>query len=230
MTQAIKDKLETAEMPEAEVDNPGRDGSWAPSSGASEIETTGDFALVARAQRGDKEAFKELVQKYQARACRLAYTVVKNRAESEDVAQEAFVKAYLSLADFENKSSFFTWLYRIVVNLAIDHRRKVARRGNEQSFDHGPQPRDGNEEIPVSDVLADDGPNPEEKMIGKESISALQRSFDSLSPEHRAVVVLREVDGLSYDEIADSLGVAKGTVMSRLFYARKKLHDDVNKE
>ncbi len=194
------------------------------------IPNTDEVELIQRVQRGDKEAFRVLVERYQARAVRLAFTVVRERAEAEDVVQEAFVKAYLSIAEFENKSSFFTWLYRIIVNMAIDFRRKRQRRGIEQSFDSPAQGADRNEEKPLSDVIPDEGPNPEAQFIGKHSLGVMKRSLDSLSEEHRVVVLLREIEGLSYDEIADSLGVAKGTVMSRLFYARKKLQDDVNKE
>lgn len=189
-----------------------------------------EINLVQRAKRGEKDAFRVLVERYQARAYRLAFTVVRERAEAEDVVQEAFVKAYLSLAEFENKSCFFTWLYRIIVNMAIDFKRKRNRRGVEQSFDSPAQGADRNEEKSLSDVLPDSGPDPEAQFIGKHSLGVMKKSLDSLSGEHRAVVLLREIEGLSYDEIADSLGVAKGTVMSRLFYARKKLQDDVNKE
>lgn len=227
MDQVLKDKVGTVvhEAPYSQV----ADGRAQPRT-VGDQEADDERSLVQRAQSGDRDSFRVLVERYQQRAFRLALTVLRDAAGAEDVVQEAFVKAYLSLAEFENKSSFFTWLYRIVMNMAIDARRKRTRRGTELSLDSPSQAADRNEERPLSDVIPDESANPESKAIGAQSLILLQKSLGELSEEHRAVVLMREVDGLSYEEIADSLGVAKGTVMSRLFYARKKLQDDVNQE
>ena len=226
MDQILKEKIGSIQIAESSAASPSGDAaaSGAASDGSEE------HALVVLAQKGDRDAFRELVERYQTRAYRLAYTVIRDRAEAEDIVQEAFVKAYFSIANFENKSSFFSWLYRIVVNMALDFRRKRMRRGKEQSFDTSAQTPDKNEERALSDVLPDESPSLEASLISRESFARMKASLDTLSEEHRIVVLLREVEGRSYDEIAESLGVAKGTVMSRLFYARKKLQDDVNKE
>ncbi len=175
-----------------------------------------DRQLVERAARGDREAFGALVQRHQDRVFNLSYQIVRNREDALDVAQEAFVKAFASLSSFKGDASFATWVHRIVVNLAIDCLRR-RRRGDATSYD---------DRVAVSEE-GDVGPvaseNPETALGARQVRSLLSRGLEALPPAHRAVLVLREIEGLSYDEIARAVGCNLGTVMSRLFYARRKL-------
>jgi RNA polymerase sigma-70 factor (ECF subfamily) len=170
---------------------------------------------VARATRGDRDAFGRLVERHQDRAFNIAYQVLRNREDALDVAQDAFARAYTSLASFKGQASFTTWLHRIVVNLAIDALRR--RRRVAASYD---DPQHAPEE-PRADPRA--GEDPGARLELKQLRTLLARGLASLPPAHRAALVLREIEGLSYDEIARSLGCSLGTVMSRLFYARRKL-------
>ncbi len=183
-----------------------------------------DKALVARSVAGDKEAFRILVDKYQAKAYSIAFGVLQRKEDAEDVVQESFVKAFLSLKDFKGESAFYTWFYRIVFNMSVDYRRKIMRRG-------GP-PVEYDELMPPSgidsSVAADDlAQNPHTLMARKETAKQFAESLKELSEDHRTVIALREFEGLSYEEIADVTGVSKGTVMSRLHYARKKLQEEL---
>ena len=185
-----------------------------------------DDVLVTRARGGDKEAYRLLVEKYQGRVFAIAFEIVKNRQDAEDIAQESFVKAYLSLGSFKGESSFFTWLYRIVHNMALDVRRKLIRRGGETlEYDDIKASRGTDAAAAVGVSSGTVIPGPQEVMMEREKAAVIQKALKEISDEHRSVVVLREVDGLSYDEIAKAIGVSKGTVMSRLFYARKKLQE-----
>lgn len=184
-------------------------------------EKVDEKALIALSLSGDREAFRQLVELYQEKLFRLVFQVVRSREDAEDIVQESFVKAYLSLNTFRGQSSFYTWLYRIAFNMAIDFKRKVSRRGGEAL---------GVEEIDQVDQ-SQIGPveNPQDALIRRESGKQIQLALEGLSEEHRAVIVLREVDGLHYDEIARVVGVSKGTVMSRLHYARKRMHEALRK-
>ncbi|MBN8550364.1 MAG: sigma-70 family RNA polymerase sigma factor [Deltaproteobacteria bacterium] len=183
-------------------------------------EKISDAELVAKASAGDKESYRVLVEKYQQRVFAIAFDVVRSREDAEDIAQESFVKAYLSLPEFKGESSFYTWLYRIAYNMAIDFRRRTVRRGGAPvEFDET-----------RADVVAEASGSvqnrfgsPQELMLRKEESQQIQKVLTEISPEHRAVITLREIEGLSYEEIADVVGVSKGTVMSRLHYARKHL-------
>jgi RNA polymerase sigma-70 factor (ECF subfamily) len=179
-----------------------------------------DSELVRRVAGGDRDAYRALFDKYHGRVLSLAYDVLRSREEAQDVAQEAFVKAYLSLPEFKGDSTFYTWLYRIAYNLAIDVKRKIARRG-------GPTA-----EFEESHALDKDGfsaslvghvQGPHAALYQKQQHELIKRALATLTEEHRTTIVLREVDGLSYEEIAKVTGASLGTVMSRLFYARKKL-------
>ena len=188
--------------------------------GNSAMEKLGDRELVARAVLGSKEAYKLLVEKYQKKCFAIAYEVTRSQEDAEDVVQEAFVKAYLSLPGFKGESSFYTWLYRIVYNMAVDLKRRKARQGGERiEFDE----RKISEELENRGMLEDRFAGPGETISRKEQARRIQQVLDNLSEEHRTVILLREVEGMSYDEIAKVLGISKGTVMSRLFYARRKL-------
>ena len=180
-----------------------------------------DVELVARVQAGDRVAFQLLVERYQSRAYTLAFQILKHQQDAEDVVQEAFVKAYLSIKSFQGNASFFTWFYRILVNMAIDFRRKVSRQNRDtSSFDV--EARDVLEQK-VSSVHVPQAETPLDATLRREQGEKINQVLASISPDHRAVIVLREVEGLRYEQIADVLGVSKGTVMSRLHYARKKL-------
>jgi RNA polymerase sigma-70 factor (ECF subfamily) len=177
-----------------------------------------DVDLVQRVQRGDQTAFRALFDRYHRRAFAVAFGVVKNQHDALDVMQEAFIKVHKHIGSFHGTSSFYTWLYRIVMNLAIDHVRR-ARKVTE--FD---------DSVRKSDAAADgallphfDGENPGKTVARQELSEHIQAALDELPEYHRAVILLREVEGLSYEEMAKILKVPKGTIMSRLFHARRKM-------
>lgn len=175
-----------------------------------------DRTLVEKATAGDRDAFGALVQRHQDRVFNLAYQIVRNREDALDVAQEAFVKAFASLSSFKGQASFTTWMHRIVVNLAIDCLRR-RRRGDPTAYDDRlAVPEDGEAGLAAAD-------DPEAALEKRQVHSLLARGIEALPPAHRAVLVLREIEGLSYDEIARAVNCSLGTVMSRLFYARRKL-------
>jgi len=172
-----------------------------------------ESALLERAKRGDTEAFAALVERYQRRVVGVAFAVVHNQDDAVELAQEAFVRAFQNLKKFESRSSFSTWLYRIAANLSIDFRRREGRhvvlRGEDAAAE-------------ISRIPSAEGDSyraAARNELGQRIQSALQQ----LTPEHRAVILLREVEGLSYDEICGVLQVPRGTVMSRLHYARGRL-------
>lgn len=176
-----------------------------------------DRALVQRAQEGDKHAFRILVQKHQRRAFSVAIGLLRDENDAREIVQEAFIRVYRSLDKFEGSSSFFTWLYRIVTNLAIDHKRKPSRREHESL--EGSQNED---DTPIQ-LVAPPDLEPGERIHRQQLGESIQHALDALPPYHRAVIVMREVEGLSYQEMADAMNVSKGTIMSRLFHARQKL-------
>ena len=180
--------------------------------------------LVRRAQAGDRHAYRLLVEKYQQRAFHIAFEILRHKEDAEDVVQESFVKAFLSLSEFRGQAAFYTWLYRIVYNMAIDFRRKVSRRNSTTvEFRDEGAAREGEAPTEPSETAFR---NPQELLLEREQLRVVEKVLATLSEEHRIVLVLRELDGLSYEEIAESLGVPKGTVMSRLHYARKRLQEE----
>jgi RNA polymerase sigma-70 factor (ECF subfamily) len=170
-----------------------------------------DQELVARARKGDESAFRLLVEKYQRKAFAVAFGIVRDHDDANDICQEAFLRAWRGLPTFDGEAQFFTWLYRILHNLAIDEVRR--RRFQHVSL--------GDTPLPLADgsVLGD----PEGNLARRKLAARLDEGLSALSPVQRAVLMLREVEGLSYQEIADTVGCSIGTVMSRLFHARKKL-------
>ena len=179
-------------------------------------------ALVDRARGGDDAAFRTLFERYHRRAYGLALGVVKSPDDAMDVVQDAFIKAHRSLPRFEGTSSFYTWLYRIVMNLAIDHLRRGKRSKNVDWADVN--------ERDAQDAAGDDGllpkildENPGKVLVRKEMRAHLEDALATLSDNHRAVLVMRELDGLSYEEMAQAMKCSKGTIMSRLFHARKNM-------
>lgn len=177
-----------------------------------------DAELVARSQRGDLAAFDQLVTRYRGRVYGLIYHMVRNDSDAWDLAQDAFVKAWKALPKFEGQSAFFTWLYRISHNVALDWLRARKVRGDVE-FDDALEKSvaAGAKTVPHGQA------QPDERLSHHELGSRLQAALAQLTPEHRTVVLLREVEGRSYEEIAEITECTLGTVMSRLFYARKKL-------
>jgi RNA polymerase sigma-70 factor (ECF subfamily) len=177
-----------------------------------------DKQLVEAARQGDAAAFRELVQRHQRRAYAVALGMVHDPDDARDVCQEAFLKVHKNLATFEGEAQFFTWLYRIVANLCIDHLRK--RRGMKVEFDDA-LANDDPDEAGISPQRT--GFDPARALADKELRAQIMTALDKLSPAHRSVLVMREVDGLSYQEMADLMKCSIGTIMSRLFHARKKM-------
>jgi RNA polymerase sigma-70 factor (ECF subfamily) len=176
-----------------------------------------DIELVRLAKQGSKADFGKLVNQYYEMVYAVVFGVVHNREAARDVAQEVFMKAWRDIGKFAEQSKFKTWLYRVAVNAGIDHIRQRRPADSLDSTDTS-----GEEDRPAL-VIPDKKPGPRELGTQAELRQLLDRAIEQLSPEHRAVIVMREWQELSYEEIADILGVQIGTVMSRLFYARKKL-------
>ncbi len=180
-----------------------------------------DLTLVRRVQQGDSAAFRLLFEKYHRRVYAVALGVVKNPSDANDVVQEAFVKVHRHLATFQGASSFYTWLYRITMNLAIDHlRRKKAAR--QVDFDEAIKQDDGTEDAGnLAPILTNADPG---KTQSRKELAAKIHDALALLPDiHRQAILLREVEGLNYEEIAKIMKVPKGTIMSRLFHARRKM-------
>jgi RNA polymerase sigma-70 factor, ECF subfamily len=182
-------------------------------------EPVDDHELVAAARRGDRDAFRTLFDRYHRRAYALAFGVLRHPDDALDVVQDAFIKAHKYLDKFEGNSSFYTWLYRIVMNLAIDHLRKHRRvkpvELDEQHFDEAI----GDDSL-LPKIL---GGNPGRALMDKQIRARIDQALAELSDNHRAVLVMRELEGLSYEEMAQAMGCSKGTIMSRLFHARKNM-------
>ncbi|MCA9564062.1 MAG: sigma-70 family RNA polymerase sigma factor [Myxococcales bacterium] len=182
-----------------------------------------DQNLVKRIQNGDKDAFRELVERYQRKAFSIAYGMVHNREDALDLVQDSFLKAYRNIKRFEGSSSFYTWLYRIVVNVCIDHIRKSGKRTKVEFEDNLFRDDEEGSDDRIRPSLLDVDPL---KVYGrKELLEKIQVALEELSPIHKQAIVLREIEGLSYTEMAEVMEVSKGTVMSRLHHARKNLQD-----
>lgn len=177
-----------------------------------------DQLLVERVQRGDKRAFELLVVKYQRKINRLVSRLVRDAAEVEDVTQEAFIKAYRALAQFRGESAFYTWLYRIAINTAKNYLASQGRRAptstendaeEAETFDDADQLRDIN--------------TPESLMMSRQVGQAVSKAVDALPEELRVAIQLREIEGMSYEEIAELMDCPIGTVRSRIFRAREAI-------
>jgi RNA polymerase sigma-70 factor (ECF subfamily) len=184
--------------------------------------TKGDHDLVRRVQGGDSAAFRMLFDKYHRRAFAVAMGVVKNEDDALDAVQEAFVKVHKNIHKFEGSSSFYTWLYRIVMNVSIDHVRRTSRRRN---LDFDERALHERSEVAGDGALVPSmtDANPGKAALRRELGGAIGAALQELPEHHRAVIVLREIEGMSYEEMAETLEVPKGTIMSRLFHARKKM-------
>lgn len=171
--------------------------------------------LIEKAQAGDKQAFAALVQKFQYRVFSVAYGVTGNQQDAEDIAQEVFIKAYKGIAKLNHAEGFYKWLLRIAVNTSINYKRSLTNAKH----------------VPMDDVAEPvcQGETPEEYIDKKETIKTLGLVLAKLTPEHRAILVLREIEGLAYDEIANLLEIPLGTVKSRVNHAREKLRQGLSK-
>jgi RNA polymerase sigma-70 factor (ECF subfamily) len=178
-----------------------------------------DRGLVERAQKGDRDAFRQLVERHQRRAFAIAIGLVRDENDAREIVQEAFLRVFRSLDKFQGGSSFFTWLYRIVTNLAIDLMRKPARR--EAELYDNPSVAEDADAFPF--VSRMDGADPMDVVRRREIAERIGEALDALPPYHRSVILMREIEGMSYQEMAEAMQVSKGTIMSRLFHARQKL-------
>ena len=177
-----------------------------------------DQQLVERAQQGDKQAFELLVSKYQRKLARLLSRFIRDATEVEDVTQEAFIKAYRALPTFRGDSAFYTWLYRIGINTAKNYLAAMGRRApttteidseEAEGYEDGDQLRDLN--------------TPENQMMSRQVAETVNQTLESLPEELRSAITLREIEGLSYDDIADIMNCPIGTVRSRIFRAREAI-------
>ena len=181
-----------------------------------------ELDLVRRCQAGDTEAFDELVTRNRTRVFSMIYNMVHSEQDAWDLAQDSFLKAWKSIERFRGQSSFYTWIYRIVMNVTIDWLRKKHVKGAGAEFDDATQLKEvdpASKTVPKAEAL------PYETMERGEIRARIDQAIAQLSPEQRAVILMKEVEGMQYHEIAEALGCSIGTVMSRLFYARKKLQN-----
>jgi RNA polymerase sigma-70 factor, ECF subfamily len=181
-----------------------------------------DRQLVARAQRGDKQAFELLVEKYQRKLARLLSRFIRDPAEVEDVTQEAFIKAYRALPAFRGDSAFYTWLYRIGINTAKNYLMAMGRRAptsteveadEAEGFEEGEQLRDIN--------------TPESMLLSNEIAQTVNATIESLPEELRTAIQMREIEGMSYEDIAKAMDCPIGTVRSRIFRAREAIAEQL---
>ena len=182
----------------------------------AEATESSDRDLIQEAKKGSHTAFEALVRRYSERAYRVAYRVVRDPDAADEVLQEALIKAYRGLPRFEFRSSFYTWLYRIVVNLALDRRRQTKRAASvewDDTLAGNLEPR----------AVVPGEADPELSALRTEVRELVSRGVQELPDGQREVLLLREVEDFSYEEIAKTMGISKGTVMSRLHYARKKM-------
>ncbi len=188
---------------------------------------TDDLTLVARVRTGDQRAYKTLVERYQRKVFSVAYGMLKDREEARDVAQEAFVKVYRYLDHFKGDASFYTWLYRITVNISIDVlRKRNALKGEQVEFDE--QQQMDVSEANLGALGTRLGTNPQKSMLRKELAEKIEAALAEVPEKHRAILLLRELEGMSYEDLARTLEIPKGTVMSRLFHARLKVQKVLN--
>jgi RNA polymerase sigma-70 factor (ECF subfamily) len=181
-----------------------------------------EASFLDRCRRGDRHACRELVTQYERRVYSIAFGFVRNREDALDLTQDVFVKVFRNLDGFQGASSFYTWLYRIAVNVCIDHIRRKKRRREDTDYDDT-LAHDNAAEMETPVVSSSTGISPSRLVVNKELGSKISDSLEKLSDAHKEILLLREVEGLSYEELAEVLHIPKGTVMSRLFHARANL-------
>jgi len=181
-----------------------------------------DWQLVTRVQRGDKQAYELLVAKYQRRITRLLSRIIRDPSDIEDVAQEAFIKAYRALPGFRGESAFYTWLYRIAINTAKNHFAAQSRRGATQSTADPEDAENFDDALALRDVAT-----PDAVLLSKQVGEAVNQAIERLPDDLKTAIVLRELEGMSYDEIAAAMNCPVGTVRSRIFRAREAIAADL---
>ena len=181
---------------------------------------TVDQELVERVQRGDKAAFDLLVRKYQHKVIKLVTRYVYDQGDAMDIAQEAFIKAYRALPRFRGDSAFYTWLYRIAINTAKNH---VMARRRQPFINESDMSSDGEQDNGESRLVAVDHDSPEGLVLTDEIRDRVLQAIEALPEDLRTAVMLRELDGLSYEQIAETMACPVGTVRSRLFRARESI-------
>jgi len=173
-----------------------------------------ETAMISRCQQGDQEALKEIFDKYHKKVYQIAYGVVRQREEALDIVQEVFIKLFRSIKNFKGRSQFYTYLYRMVMNTAIDHARKAGKQFISSLDEEGSfEPSDNIEK------------GPERVLLQKELEERVKSVMDKLPAEQKAALIFRDVEGLSYQEMAEAMGCSIGTVMSRLHYGRKRVQE-----
>jgi RNA polymerase sigma-70 factor (ECF subfamily) len=174
----------------------------------------GEADLISRCQKGDQDALKEIFDQYNKRVYRIAYGVVRQREDALDIVQEVFIKLFRSIRNFKGRSKFYTYLYRLAMNTAIDHVRKAGKYPASRLDQEGVlQPADEVEK------------GPDRILLHKELEGRVNMAMGRLPIDQRTALVLREVEGLSYQEMAETMGCSIGTVMSRLHYGRRKMRE-----
>lgn len=187
-----------------------------------------DITLVQRVRTGDQRAFKLLVERYQRKVYGVALGMMRNKEDARDVAQEAFVKVYRYVEFFKGDASFSTWLYRITTNICIDILRK---RGTTKGLTHiefDEAVKRDTAEAQIGALGSMLGTNPQKSALRKELADKINEAMAQIPETHRQILLLREVEGMSYDDLSKTLNIPKGTVMSRLFHARLKMQNILN--
>ncbi len=174
--------------------------------------------LILRCQQGDQGAFKEIFDQYHKKVYRIAYGMVREREEALDIVQEVFIKLFRSIRNFKGKSKFYTYLYRMTMNTAIDHTRKIGKASHLKGEEDWAQFPESLEK------------GPDRLLLQKELEERVNWAMTKLPEDQRIALVLREVEGLSYQEMAETMGCSIGTVMSRLHYGRKKVQQLLGEE
>lgn len=181
-----------------------------------------EIQLIKKAKAGDVHAFEALIQEHQSIVYNVAYKMFPNHEDASDIAQEALIKAYRYIGKFEGKSKFSTWIYKITYNVCIDELRK-RKKLETQSLDETFTDSDDAKYTPV-----DTSPTPEQSLESKEKAEVIYKAIDSLAPDYRAAIILRDINGLSYEEIATVQSCSIGTVKSRINRGRKQLQEIIS--